>query len=1123
MPFDLLGLIPDDLKQRAIDTIVTTAADKSEGVLGERFSKTIRRLHSDAEFRVRFEQALKSATNRFVRQSTEADAALIMDAAASKKLFESPAVQNALVAILKQPNLHLEQEHESLLGHLEAELSSQYARADVERVVNNFLIVLAEEIWSMEEFSAAYALMFQKAAAEAAYEQVRVSKAQLEATIGLRSDLKQLSDTVGQKGLTQGEASVAKNLGGRLITAPGEEAVTPTSTPQIQDLQISYDTYKNNLIADILNNLVLELYDKVQYEDICITPLIYRAVRGEDSQPFEAIRLTQENRSAILGDPGSGKTTTLRKICLDLFNQTPVAMVPVYISLASFDSDYTQGKVDGFADYIEEEIALHGCPSLLVLANSANAEPVLLLDGWDELVSESAVREAKRYLATTQYKFVITSRPEAQRSLPFVERYEMYPLSRDRMEEFVRLRIKEPRIVQSMMRWLIRHPAMLRLAENPLNLSIMTIVFTEDEGNVGHLTRTKLYERALYAIIRQHHREHSYDESLIFEIELILQNLAYQTMSTGSGRFFSMRELNKASQDALNRIASRELTTLLVGKLGIVRDRRSGRMEFFHLWYQEFLAGRYIVETSPSPAKVLSQQEMLRALPYVIGLMEQKNDAFELMQEVEIGDPFNYCRAIPEGQFTSKQAENLILRVLQFGENHAPKIPVRIEMARALAQTGLSSIQCLFNIMEDSGNSDYARRAALEALVLLPVNEDRFRQSLVELLKVQSLGLLWHVIEQAGKRRIRDATSQLEELTQHTDPIVVGDSIWALGEIDASSQTGLTPHQIDAVLECLASEDRHVQGHALRTLGRLKVRDAIPKLKKHLEEPTTGYRWIVPEAAQLIGGKESVEVIDLALIDRDPRVVAAGLKAISEINADIGEQTVERIEQHVDNPIWIPFLEQSLGNIARSTIRGMAERKKRGLAARVFIARHCRTQWNIEHRLQGTIDLPLSPEGRADALELVPHIERLGVERLVASPYRRARETAEIYANHLGIPLHIHPGFRELDHGQWEGKSIEELLEFTEYPQWLSDPTGVSIPGSSESITTAQQRALEAMKDVSLRYGGSTILVVTHKHIRALLECGLQNVSLSNFESRIDESRSPREIPPEQILRLIEP
>jgi broad specificity phosphatase PhoE len=700
----------------------------------------------------------------------------------------------------------------------------------------------------------------------------------------------------------------------------------------------------------------------------------------------------------------------------------------------------------------------------------------------------------------------------------------MHPLSGDRVREFIRLRIKNDEVVENVFQWLSRDHTLVKLAENPLNLSIIAIVSTEG-GGIRGLNKTKLYERALECIVRQHYRENPYERYLAedvqpLQIELILQHLAYNTISS-EGRFFSQRELDKAAKSVLDVVPS-GLSRLLSGRLGIIRDRKAGRMEFFHLWYQEFLAARYIIESDEDIIEQLNNKKLAGVLPYIVGLHPDTTFTFDLLKKIGIHDPFNFCRAIGEGCFSDDQIYELIRRIISFGESQKPKIPVRIELSRAISQLSFNGINSLIKIVKDEQLNDYTRRAALEALSILQIKREQFESVLLDILETSSLGLLWHVLEHIGKNKVKGALGKLLEYKNHPNPIVAGDVIWGINEIRENKLEELPPNVVESLIQCLSSDDLHLQGHALRTLGRLRIANAIPRLKDHLANKEAGYRWIVPEAAALIAVAESLEIFNVAIDDHDTKVVAAALKGLAEYDGTVSEHILNKIKSHFDDENWISFLEQPLGIVARLTFEKLVNKRKPQNIARVFVSRHCKTSWNLEGRLQGTKDLSLSEEGRKEALDNVKNISELRIDRIVTSNSKRAYETAQIYAEKLGIPVHIHPGLRELDHGRWEGVRINDLLndESSNYRKWLDNPTGVSIPDSVESITTAQQRILEAIRNIALRYNGENVLVITHKHIRALLKCAINNYGLEDFENRIEESIEPHEIERTKLLRL---
>jgi hypothetical protein len=532
---------------------------------------------------------------------------------------------------------------------------------------------------------------------------------------GLSTDeLRQYSPTLADLVAVDTRVGISETAK-RLFAAICDERVG--QTPHVQMDQNNLDkshsvvaAYTQALIAEIQNNLVLELYEKSHYEDLCITPLV-QAVDplGRFADVHDVCQVVSIGRCAILGDPGSGKTTALRLLALDLLRRSPLLEIPVYLPLAAFEHSASKMPLS-FSDFIDTEISLLGCESLERLASAAHAEPVLLLDGWDE-VGEESQQSIKRYLNRNEIRFVVTTRPEAQRTLPSVDRFEMYPLTVERMREFIKLRIKDAKQSDDLLSWISGSPQMLDLARNPLNLSILGIVFLE-EGEVSRLTKTKLFERAFQAILEQHHKVHlhPYQNSFIegddlsLRIDDILGALAYQTVRHGDGRFFSVRELRLACVGILDKVPG-DFHAILAGRLGIIRDRRSGRFEFFHAWYQEFLAARYIVNTGKNTVAEFEHPKLASSLAFAVGLLDSADDARGLLEQVSIQDVFNYCRAISEGAFSERDIEKLLDRAIVFGENHQPRLPVRVELARALANAGPGAIRALTQICKSEARS----------------------------------------------------------------------------------------------------------------------------------------------------------------------------------------------------------------------------------------------------------------------------------------------------------------------------------------------------------------------------------------------------------------------------------
>ena len=192
--------------------------------------------------------------------------------------------------------------------------------------------------------------------------------------------------------------------------------------------------------------------------------------------------------------------------------------------------------------------------------------------------------------------------------------------------------------------------------------------------------------------------------------------------------------------------------------------------------------------------------------------------------------------------------------------------------------------------------------------------------------------------------------------------------------------------------------------------------------------------------------------------------------------------------------------------------------------AKIYLGRHCKTDWNLEGRLIGTTDRPLCDVGLAEIEETFPLIEALNFDRIVTSPLKRAHDTSKSYADRIGIPLDIHQDLRELDHGDWNGQKYEDLLadpqsDFSKW--WNEGDVSIPLPNAPETLAEVQQRIVRTMREIALAYPGEKVLVVMHKHIRSLLTCYLLDLDLSQFRANINETVEPIELSDEDLQKVL--
>jgi probable phosphoglycerate mutase len=144
---------------------------------------------------------------------------------------------------------------------------------------------------------------------------------------------------------------------------------------------------------------------------------------------------------------------------------------------------------------------------------------------------------------------------------------------------------------------------------------------------------------------------------------------------------------------------------------------------------------------------------------------------------------------------------------------------------------------------------------------------------------------------------------------------------------------------------------------------------------------------------------------------------------------------------------------------------------------RLVVVRHGETDWSRARRHTGRTDLPLTDEGRREAIALGPFVRGHSFAIVLTSPMQRARETAAL----AGFPhAVVCEDLREWDYGDDEGRTSAEIQE--DRPGWSLWSAG---PKNGETIAQVSARAERAI-DRAVSAGGDALLFA-HGHILRVL------------------------------------
>lgn len=168
---------------------------------------------------------------------------------------------------------------------------------------------------------------------------------------------------------------------------------------------------------------------------------------------------------------------------------------------------------------------------------------------------------------------------------------------------------------------------------------------------------------------------------------------------------------------------------------------------------------------------------------------------------------------------------------------------------------------------------------------------------------------------------------------------------------------------------------------------------------------------------------------------------------------------------------------------------------------RLTLIRHGVTDWNTVGRFQGHSDIPLSAAGRAQAALLAPYVATFPtIDVVVTSPLLRAVQTTEIVVP--GRARVLEARLRELDFGEFEGRTRDELELDPRWDAWNLDPFRLAPPGG-ETYEQLRVRADAWLAEARAAHEDAHVLAVTHSGTIQMLLSSLLGIERPRWRKRI--------------------
>lgn len=176
---------------------------------------------------------------------------------------------------------------------------------------------------------------------------------------------------------------------------------------------------------------------------------------------------------------------------------------------------------------------------------------------------------------------------------------------------------------------------------------------------------------------------------------------------------------------------------------------------------------------------------------------------------------------------------------------------------------------------------------------------------------------------------------------------------------------------------------------------------------------------------------------------------------------------------------------------------------------KVYFVRHGESEWNVENKICGRTDIPLTDKGHLQAIETAELIKNSGINAdfILCSPLCRAYDTAKHIAEINKLPLRVEPRLIEQAFGQYEGVSPRNREDFQDAKKQFA----VSYNGG-ESMMRMAQRIYNLLDEIKADEE-HTYILVAHNGIARVVNSyfydmtneeyalfGVKNCSLSEFD-----------------------
>lgn len=574
-----------------------------------------------------------------------------------------------------------------------------------------------------------------------------------------------------------------------------------------EDNQINYTILDYSLFQEHKDSLIARIQDEDWFEKF-ISLLFVRPKKTAISQVFtqkntrqnyelkDVLELSRLQPVLIIGDAGSGKTTSLHRIALDLCSEQEE--IPLLLNLALYQAGddllemmNTERKLD---KNLISKVFSYGKGTLLIdQLNEIKEDQGKALDDLSKLMTK---HKGNRYLIAVRTSGYLRIRNKTESFIAI----EVEPLSLTKVSSFLEgyLGKENAHALLAKMDYRVRG-----LCTNPLMLSMVASVYEATKDIPGN--RSELYEQFLYQLL--HNWDQKIHHSLLAAyVDDVLAFISYRLNPMVTAHPITViQALVSECVPEFNKKYVVSYSTQTVAdtlqQIAVTRiDRLTYRFFFIHQSIQEFYAAKYIVSELESGQLNIAQLEdklqsldWIEPLFFVCGLLKNATDL--IVKLMQLNRLFVAAQCVQNAQHVDPTVvDDLIVYTLtefKYGDEAVGEQEVvAYDMIRALRIISDRKSNTISKRLIDDINFFLEKYSTIrEYHTIIPSDELSDEEIMLLIESHENSALEADYLRTLGQRKARSAVDLVSELAKNDSYSYRDDAIWALGEIGLKSHT----------------------------------------------------------------------------------------------------------------------------------------------------------------------------------------------------------------------------------------------------------------------------------------------------------------------------------------------